>query len=98
MASAARLWPPQRCAFFTFNRLGHVAPEAQVGGPIGLVQDGDVITINADTLEIKVDVTDEEMGRRREAWVMPPFKYTRGTMMRYIKSVASAQKGCVTDE
>ena len=78
--------------------VGHVAPEAQVGGPIGLVQDGDVITINADTLEIKVDVTDEEMGRRREAWVMPPFKYTRGTMMRYIKSVASAQKGCVTDE
>ena len=45
-----------------------------------------------------VDVSDEEMQRRREAWVMPPFKYTRGTMMRYIRTVASAQKGCVTDE
>ena len=63
-----------------------------------VIQDGDVITINADTLEIKVDVTDEEMGRRREAWVMPPFKYTRGTMARYIKTVSSAQMGCVTDE
>ena len=98
MASAARLWPPQRCAFFTFNRLGHVAPEAQVGGPIGMVKDGDIITIDAENLKITVDVSEEEMQRRREAWVMPPFKYTRGTMMRYIRTVASAQKGCVTDE
>ena len=78
--------------------VGHVAPEAQVGGPIGMVRDGDMITISADTLEIKVDIDDEEMVRRKEAWVMPPFKYSRGTMSRYIKSVASAQKGCVTDE
>ena len=78
--------------------MGHVAPEAQVGGPIGMVKDGDIITIDAENLKITVDVDDEEMQRRREAWVMPPFKYTRGTMMRYIRTVASAQKGCVTDE
>ena len=78
--------------------VGHVAPEAQVGGPIGLVQDGDIITIDAETLEISVDVSDADMQKRREAWVAPPFKYTRGTMYRYIKTVSSAQKGCVTDE
>ena len=78
--------------------VGHVAPEAQVGGPIGLVRDGDVITIDAETLELSVDVSDAEMQKRRDAFVMRPFKYTRGTMYRYIKCVASAQKGCVTDE
>ena len=78
--------------------VGHVAPEAQVGGPIALVKDGDVITIDADSLAITVDITDEEMDARRKAWVAPPFKYTRGTMYRYIKTVSSAQKGCVTDE
>jgi len=78
--------------------VGHVAPEAQVGGPIGMVRDGDIITIDAEKLEISVNVDDAEMQRRREAWVMPPFKYTRGTMMRYIRTVESAQKGCVTDE
>ena len=70
----------------------------QVGGPIGLVKDGDVIRIDADTLEILVKISDEEMQRRADAFVAPPFKYTRGTMHRYIKTVASAQKGCVTDE
>ena len=78
--------------------VGHVAPEAQVGGPIGMVHDGDVITIDARDLSITVDVSDEEMATRRAAWVMPPYKYTRGTMSRYIKTVSSAQKGCVTDE
>jgi dihydroxy-acid dehydratase len=78
--------------------VGHVAPEAQVGGPIGLVRDGDVITIDADTLKIEVAVSDEELEARRATWVMPPYKYTRGTMCRYIKTVASAQYGCVTDE
>jgi len=78
--------------------VGHVAPEAQEGGPIGLVEDGDVITIDADTLEIKVDVSDAELDKRKAAFVAPPFKYTRGTMYRYIKTVSSAQKGCVTDE
>jgi len=78
--------------------VGHVAPEAQVGGPIALVNDGDVITIDAEKLEISVDVPDDEMAKRRAAFVAPPFKYTRGTMHRYIKCVSSAQLGCVTDE
>ena len=78
--------------------VGHVAPEAQVGGPIGLVRDGDMITIDAVKLEISVDVSDAEMASRREAWVAPPYKYTRGTMYRYIKTVSSAEQGCVTDE
>ena len=78
--------------------VGHVSPEAQVGGPIGLVRDGDIVTIDADKLEISVAVSDAEMAARKEAWEMPPYKYTRGTMYRYIKTVSSAQKGCVTDE
>uniref|UniRef100_A0A7S3RTG6 dihydroxy-acid dehydratase n=1 Tax=Strombidinopsis acuminata TaxID=141414 RepID=A0A7S3RTG6_9SPIT len=78
--------------------VGHVAPEAQVGGPIGLVKDGDIITIDAESLEIKVDVSDVEMANRKANWKAPPYKYTRGTMYRYIKTVSSAQKGCVTDE
>jgi len=78
--------------------VGHVSPEAQVGGPIGLVKDGDVITIDADSLAITVDLSDAEMEARRKAFVAPPYKYTRGTMHRYIKTVSSAQMGCVTDE
>ena len=57
-----------------------------------------VITIDADSLSISVDVSDAEMAKRKEAWVAPPLKYTRGTMYRYIKTVSSAMKGCVTDE
>ena len=60
--------------------VGHVAPEAQVGGPIALVQDGDIITIDAERLSIDVDVSDSEMDARRGAWVAPPDKYTRGTV------------------
>eukprot|EP00658_Telonema_sp_P-2_P042669 TRINITY_DN3065_c0_g1_i6.p1 TRINITY_DN3065_c0_g1~~TRINITY_DN3065_c0_g1_i6.p1 ORF type:complete len:609 (+),score=142.89 TRINITY_DN3065_c0_g1_i6:246-2072(+) len=78
--------------------VGHVAPEAQVGGPIALVQDGDVITIDAKTLEISVDLSDQELESRRRQWTPPPLKYTRGTMYKYIKNVSSAQTGCVTDE
>jgi len=78
--------------------VGHVAPEAQVGGPIGLLKDGDMITIDAETLDMSVDISDAEMEARRAAWVAPPLKYTRGTMHRYIKTVSSAKYGCVTDE
>ena len=78
--------------------VGHVAPEAQVGGPIAMVRDGDVITIDAGAQSISVDVDEAEMARRAELWEAPPLKYTRGTMHRYIKTVASAAKGCVTDE
>ena len=78
--------------------VGHVSPEAQVGGPIALVKDGDTITIDAETLNISVDLDESEMESRRHAWTAPPFKYTRGTLYRYIKTVSSAKKGCVTDE
>ena len=97
----------QECALITDGRfsggshgfcVGHVAPEAQVGGPIALVNDGDIITIDAESLAITVDVSDAEMAARKAKWVAPPYKYTRGTMYRYIKTVSSAQLGCVTDE
>ena len=82
--------------FFPFM-LGAIYQAGAVPRVVTL-EDGDVITIDADSLAITVDITDEEMDARRKAWVAPPFKYTRGTMYRYIKTVSSAQKGCVTDE
>jgi len=78
--------------------IGHVVPEAQEGGPIGLIRDGDVITIDAQTKRLDVDVSDEEFARRRAAWQMPPYKATRGTLYKYIKNVKNASEGCVTDE
>ncbi|MEZ4514624.1 MAG: dihydroxy-acid dehydratase [Chloroflexota bacterium] len=78
--------------------VGHVTPEAQEGGPIALVQNGDKITIDAEKNVIDVHISDDEMTARREAWVAPPYKYTRGTLYRYIKNVKSASEGCVTDE
>ena len=78
--------------------VGHVVPEAQEGGPIALIKTGDVITINGATNIISVDVSDEELAQRKEAWVMPPYKASRGTLYKYIKNVKSASDGCVTDE
>ncbi len=78
--------------------IGHVVPEAQEGGPIGLVRDGDLITIDAQENLLAVGVTDEEMARRRKEWKMPPYKATRGTLYKYIKNVKTASEGCVTDE
>ena len=78
--------------------IGHVVPEAQEGGPIGLLQDGDLVTIDAEEDSIRVDVSDEEMSRRRAAWTMPAYKETRGTLYKYIKNVSDASHGCVTDE
>jgi len=78
--------------------VGHVTPEAQEGGPIALVQSGDVITINAERNQIDVDISDAECARRRAVWRMPPYKATRGTLARYIRTVKSASLGCVTDE
>jgi dihydroxy-acid dehydratase len=78
--------------------VGHVTPEAQVGGPLALVQNGDRITLDAEQNLITVDVSDEEFARRRAAWQAPPLKATRGTLYKYIKSVKSASEGCVTDE
>jgi len=78
--------------------VGHVTPEAQEGGPIALVRNGDVITIDAERNEISVDLPDAEMARRKKAWVMPAFKASRGTLAKYIRLVKSASEGCVTDE
>jgi dihydroxy-acid dehydratase len=78
--------------------VGHVTPEAQCGGPIALVKNGDPITIDAEANTITLKVPDDELARRRAAWKAPPFKATRGTLYKYIKSVKSASEGCVTDE
>jgi dihydroxy-acid dehydratase len=78
--------------------VGHITPEAQVGGPIALVQDGDAITVDAESNQIAVDLSDKELQKRRDAWTPPPFKATRGTLYKYIKTVKSASEGCVTDE
>jgi dihydroxy-acid dehydratase len=77
--------------------IGHIVPEAQEGGPIGLVQDGDEITINADTQELNVNITDAELAKRRESWTAPPLKYQRGTLFKYARFVKDASHGCVTD-
>ena len=78
--------------------VGHVTPEAQVGGPIALVENGDKITIDAEKNTVDVDLTDAEWQRRRNAWKAPAFKAMRGTLYKYIKNVKSASEGCVTDE
>ena len=78
--------------------IGHVTPEAQEGGPIALLEDGDVVTIDAATRSISVDLNDDQLSARHAKWTAPPLKATRGTLHRYIKTVKSASQGCVTDE
>ena len=78
--------------------IGHVVPEAQEGGPIGLVRDGDMIHLDADANTIDVDLSEEELKTRRDSWTMPPYKTSRGTLYKYIKNVKTASEGCVTDE
>lgn len=78
--------------------VGHITPEAQEGGPLALVQNGDVITIDAETNSLDVAVPAAELERRKAAWQAPPLKATRGTLYKFIKSVKSASEGCVTDE
>ncbi len=78
--------------------IGHVVPEAQEGGPIALIKNGDVITVDADKLVLNVDVDEAEMAARRSQWSMPAYKTTRGTLFKYIKLVKNASEGCVTDE
>jgi len=78
--------------------IGHVVPEAQEGGPIGLLEDGDVITIDGINNVLEVDMDETTMEKRRKQWHMPPYKASRGTLYKYIKNVKSATEGCVTDE
>jgi len=77
--------------------VGHITPEAQEGGPIALVRDGDTIRIDAVNNTIDVLISDEEMTARKAAWVQPAPKATFGILKKYIKSVSSASQGCVTD-
>ena len=77
--------------------VGHVAPEAAVGGNIALVQEGDSITIDADARLLQLNVPDEELARRRQAWQPPAPRYTRGVLAKYAKLVSSASLGAVTD-
>jgi len=77
--------------------VGHITPEAQVGGNLALVQNGDEITIDAESNRLEVHVSDEELARRRAAWSMPAPKFTKGVLYKYYKSVSSASEGCVTD-
>jgi dihydroxy-acid dehydratase len=78
--------------------IGHIVPEAQEGGPLALIRDGDVISIDADSKTLSVDVSDTDMEQRRKAWTMPAYKATRGTLYKYIQCVRNASDGCVTDE
>jgi dihydroxy-acid dehydratase len=77
--------------------VGHVTPEAQEGGNIGLVKDGDKITIDAVDNKIILHVSDEELAERRKAWKPKVSSHTSGVLRKYIKNVASASQGCVTD-
>ncbi|CAG8725031.1 12810_t:CDS:2, partial [Racocetra fulgida] len=72
---------------------GHVTPEAQLGGPIALVKDGDRITIDANKRSINLDITDDEFSKRRQQWSAPPYRATNGTLYKYIKNVKSASEG-----
>jgi dihydroxy-acid dehydratase len=77
--------------------VGHVAPEAAVGGTIALVHEGDAITIDADGRQLSLDVADEEIARRRAAWKPPPPRYRTGVLAKYAQLVSSSSLGAVTD-
>jgi dihydroxyacid dehydratase/phosphogluconate dehydratase len=78
--------------------VGHVTPEAQEGGPIALVRNGDRITIDAGNHRLSVDLSNAELETRRDRWKMPPYKASRGTLAKYIRLVKNASLCCVTDE
>tara|TARA_R110000868_G_scaffold152736_2_gene377951 strand:- start:6005 stop:7687 length:1683 start_codon:yes stop_codon:yes gene_type:complete len=78
--------------------VGHVAPEAQDGGNIALVENGDIISIDAVNNTINIEISEEELSKRRAKWVAPKLKFDRGVLYKYAKTVSSASKGCVTDE
>ncbi len=78
--------------------VGHITPEAQDGGTIALVRNGDKITIDAEKNTLDVHLTADELAERRQAWIAPPYKSHRGTLAKYIRLVKSASEGCVTDE
>ena len=78
--------------------VGHISPEAQQGGPIALVQDGDVITIDAVNNNISMELTELELEQRKKEWVRPRLKVSKGSLYKYARMVSSASEGCVTDK
>ena len=78
--------------------VGHITPEAQMGGALALVRDGDVVTIDAERNALDVDLSEAELTRRRATWAAPAPRFTKGVLYKYMKTVASASEGCVTDE
>src|SRR5437868_14816041 len=77
--------------------VGHVAPEAAVGGTIALIEEGDSVTIHADARLLQLNVAEEEIARRRAAWQPPAPRYTRGVLAKYARLVSSSSLGAVTD-
>ena len=77
--------------------VGHITPEAYVGGPLAIIENGDIITIDAETNELKLDVNEHEIARRLASWKQPAPRYTRGVLAKYAKLVNSASQGAVTD-
>ncbi len=77
--------------------VGHIVPEAQDGGAIALIRNGDLITIDANKNTISVDLSDDELSARKSKWIQPPFKFEQGVLFKYIKNVSTASQGCVTD-
>ena len=77
--------------------VGHITPEAQSGGTIGILKTGDKIKISAEDNSINVLLSDEEIAERKAKWVAPALKHTKGILYKYAKTVASASQGCVTD-
>ena len=78
--------------------VGHITPEAQVGGNIALLRDGDVINIDAEKNVIEVKLSEEELDNRRKEWQAPALKKQSGSLYKYAKLVSTASEGCVTDE
>ena len=78
--------------------VGHITPEAQVGGVIGLVQDGDLIQIDAEANTLQVNVSEAELEKRKSSWQAPPLKARSGALYKYAHTVSTASKGCTTDE
>ena len=78
--------------------VGHISPEAHIGGPIALVKNGDWITIDANNNTLSIDVTDEELALRKTEWIKPLLKHKKGVHYKYARSVSCASEGCVTDE
>lgn len=78
--------------------VGHVAPEAYVGGNLALVHESDSITIDAHKLLLQLNVEDEELSRRRTQWKQPTPRYTTGVLAKFAKMASTASKGAITDE